>query len=99
MKKLLLLTSIIISLSSCTKSWEYKSVTLEGTSDSKFSTNAPSKPDSCLNAMAKEGWELTSTYTTVETVHPNFGDDKYVTGLQPNIRTNSVVLIFKREMK
>lgn len=99
MRKALLLTITILALTSCTKTWEYKSVTLEGQSIAKYTTNILENPDSCLNVMAKDNWELVSTYTTVETVHPNFGNEEYVTGLQPNTRTNSVVLIFKREIK
>jgi len=36
------------------------------------------------------------TVTEIETVHPNFGDEQYVTGLQPNVRQRSVTLIFKK---
>lgn len=32
----------------------------------------------------------------LETVYPNWGNEKYVTGIQPNVRTMSVVLILKR---
>lgn len=100
MKRITILAISILALTSCTtKTWEYKSVTLEGQNPSKFTISVISSPDSCLNAMAKQNWELVSTYTTVETVHPNFGNEDYVTGLQPNARTNSVVLIFKREVK
>jgi len=46
--------------------------------------------------LGLEGWELVAVAPLTETVHPNFGDEKYVTGLQPNVRTASFWLIFKR---
>ena len=46
--------------------------------------------------VAAEGWELVACYDSIETVFPNFGDDKYVTGLQPNVRTSTVFFVFKR---
>lgn len=49
-----------------------------------------------LNKLGDEGWELVDVYTRIETVHPNFGNDKYVTGLQPNTRTEVVFYVFKR---
>ena len=42
-------------------------------------------------------WELVGTTMEIETVHPNYGNDDYVTGLQPNTRTCSVILIFRKE--
>ncbi len=53
-------------------------------------------PESLLNSLGKEGWELVGTIPEVETVHPNFGNSDYVTGLQPNVRSSRVTLIFKR---
>lgn len=55
--------------------------------------------DSTLNALGMEGWELISSYLEMETTHPNFGDSKYVTGLQPNVRPQRAILIFKRHLK
>jgi len=40
--------------------------------------------------------ELVDSYLEMETVHPNFGDSRYVTGLQPNVRPQRLVLIFER---
>lgn len=77
--------------------WEYKVV-----SDYKENTYPTQHPnnfysnDSLLAALGNEGWELVDTYTILETVHPNFGNSSYVTGLQPNVRTKELVFIYKR---
>lgn len=49
-----------------------------------------------LNLYGKDGWELVSAYTTVETVFPNFGDASYHTGVKENTRTNTINFVFKR---
>jgi hypothetical protein len=89
---------------SCNSNWEYKVIKFE-TSNYESSgreafycdVNQPS--DSLLNVYGSQGWELIDTYVEIETAHPNFGNDEYVTGLQPNVRTGNVVLIFKRKTK
>jgi hypothetical protein len=35
----------------------------------------------------------------METAHPNFGNSEYVTGLQPNIRPQRVVLVLRRRFE
>lgn len=84
--------------------WEYKvlSVSNEGYSLSAADAALPttvSPTESELNKLGLDGWELVTSYLEIETAHPNFGDDKYVTGLQPNIRPQRAVLIFKRTLK
>lgn len=96
MKKVLFAILAVAFFSSCTKEWEYKTVALEGQSITKYSSNEFQLPDSTLNAMGKDGWELATSYTAIETTHPNFGNEEYVTGLQPNVRTSSIVFVFKR---
>ena len=82
--------------------WEYKTVNITpsannsrtGTGASEYNAITPSETQ--LNTLGGEGWELVSSYLEMETAYPNFGDEKYVTGIQPNIRPQSVVLLFKR---
>jgi hypothetical protein len=52
-----------------------------------------------LNKLGSEGWVLVISYLELETAYPNFGDYKCVTGLQPNIRPQRAILVFKRYMK
>lgn len=85
------------------KVWEYRVVRVcgnvaDGIPDSRKDFH------SCLqdeNVMAQtlnqyRDWELVSTTTEIETVHPNYGNDDYVTGLQSNTRSCSVLLIFRK---
>ena len=76
----------------------YKTIVLESKSGAltKLDSGEIEIPESLLNEMGAQGWELVDTVTEIETVHPNFGDEQYVTGLQPNVRQRSVTLIFKK---
>ena len=78
----------------CTTKWEYKFETIEGSSYSKFKSNSFNTID--LEALGREGWELVDVYTINETVHPNFGNSEYVTGIRENTRTKSITYVFKR---
>lgn len=84
-----------------TRHYEYKvfAVQSEGhdrTGDAamKFTSITPS--DSELSKMGGDGWEVVGTYLEMETAYPNFGKAEYVTGLQPNVRPQRVVLILRR---
>lgn len=101
----------LFSLTSCGKTeWEYKVITysheygarhanqydlLENTQAFQNSPILPNEKE--LNDLGKQGWEIVGIYTQYETSFPNFGDLRYVTGIQPNIRPKSVVLILKRK--
>jgi hypothetical protein len=81
--------------------WEYKTVTFltagnerKGTEAFNYSSIKLDQEE--LAALGSGSWELVSDYLEMETAFPNFGDTQYVTGLQPNIRPQSLVLIFKR---
>lgn len=107
MKKLMPLIGIIVlaalGLTSCakkeedvTQKWEYKIIQSDGTSFSDFYSKIILLPEEELNSLGEEGWELVDVYTRIETVHPNFGNEKYVVGIQPNTRTSSVYYVLKR---
>ena len=49
-----------------------------------------------LQSLGGEGWELVDSFLEMETAFPNFGSSEYVTGLQPNVRPQRAVLLFKR---
>ncbi|MDE7438763.1 MAG: hypothetical protein K2M93_09800 [Muribaculaceae bacterium] len=99
-----LLVALIIAMgiTACSKKqeesqkWEYKILSEDCTQPSKFGPSYIDTPLHLLNKFGSEGWELVDVYTSVETVHPNFGNDRYVTGLQPNTRTHRVFFVFKR---
>lgn len=94
----------VLSIAACSRedsAWEYKVVTVgsEGHERLKvgamnYSSITPSEAD--FNLLGKQGWELSSSYLEMETAWANFGKDEYVTGLQPNVRPQRVVFIFKR---
>ncbi|WKT83438.1 MULTISPECIES: DUF4177 domain-containing protein [unclassified Thermosynechococcus] len=84
--------------------WEYKTVYVTAKTVSlgaypKFSAKEVSlmELESEVEKLGKQGWELVDSFVEDETVHPNFGNEEYVTGLQPNVRPNRVVLLFKRK--
>lgn len=96
-----LVTVVALGISSCNKKeepqkWEYKTIEVWGDNYGKFSARTQPIPKADLDALGAHGWELVSVYTLTETVHPNFGNEQYVTGLQPNTRTSAVCYVFKR---
>lgn len=104
----LCVTLLMVGMTSCDKSekrgnekWEYKIIKISGTStyyNEDFGAYTFPDPTSQLNTLGKDGWELVSSYTEIETAHPNFGNKEYVTGLQPNTRTHIVNLVLKRRL-
>jgi hypothetical protein len=52
-----------------------------------------------LQTLTGEGWELVDSFLEMETAFPNFGNSEYVTGLQPNVRPQRAVLLFKRPVR
>lgn len=99
MKNLFLIGAFALFISSCTSNWEYKIVKVKGVEKetSKFDSNKFDVTDESLNLFGKDGWELVSVYENTETVHPNFGNNEYVTGMQPNVRTAEINFVFKRK--
>ena len=84
--------------------WEYKAVAFYTAGNSRTGSEALKFSSVDLKAdvidkLGKDGWELVSNYLEMETAFPNFGRDDLVTGLQPNIRPQNLVLIFKRPVR
>lgn len=98
MKKTIFGLLIPILFSSCTKKYEYLVVEDRGEYTSEISSNRYKSidVDSILKANGNKGYELVSVVPLTETSHPNFGNSQYVTGLQPNVRTGSILYYFKR---
>ena len=96
MKKVLLIVVAVLSLAACSSKWEYKIVSVDNSEVSDFRPASISVSSEDLNLFGEEGWELVDVYTIAETVHPNFGNSEYVTGIRENTRTSSVNYVFKR---
>ena len=102
MRKLILITLIGLLSFSCASKWEYKIVSIKGEEQelmAKFQPKEFSVSDETLNALGKDGWELVDIYEKTETAHPNYGNEEYVSGLQPNVRTAEINFVFKRKLK
>jgi hypothetical protein len=99
MKKLCFTALLSFVLLSCSDKWEYKMVSVKGKEQetAKFESNRFEVTDESLNMFGKDGWELVGIFEKTETVHPNFGNDQYVSGLQPNVRTAEINFVFKRK--
>jgi hypothetical protein len=84
--------------------WEYRTVSFTTEAHDRTGVDAMKYSsiqldNAQLASLGAEGWELVGTYLEMETAYPNFGSSEYVTGLQPNIRPQEAVFIFKRLMK
>lgn len=82
--------------------YEYKVLTVNseghdrtGEAAMKFTTVTPSESE--LSKLGAQGWEIVASYLEMETAYPNFGKAEYVTGLQPNVRPQRVVIILRHE--
>ena len=83
------------------KSWEYCTISFTSEGESRTGSGAMKfatidYKDAEVSKLGSAGWELVSCYLEMETAYPNFGKDEYVTGLQPNVRPQKLVLIFRR---
>lgn len=83
--------------------WEYKVIRFFNSGESREGSEAFKQTEiliseSRLNELGEEGWELVSTSLEMETAYPNFGNSSYVTGLQPNVRPQVLICIFKRQL-
>jgi hypothetical protein len=102
---LLLLLILILHFPSKPKpiNWEYKTLKFysqgydrTGSEAGKFASIMVSEEK--LNELGTDGWELVSSALEMETSYPNFGNPSYVTGLQPNVRPQALICIFKKPM-
>jgi hypothetical protein len=69
---------------------------LSRTGDGAAKSSAIEINETKLDELGKKGWEICGVFLEPETSYPNFGSESYVTGLQPNIRSQSAVLLLKR---
>ena len=76
--------------------YEYKVVTVKTSYNTKH--EAIISDDSLHKILAKHpNWELVEAVSEIATEHPNFGKEEYVTGLQPDVRTQQIKLILRRK--
>ena len=92
---------LIVGCSSNSTKWEYKvekypndGYNRDGKAGGNVSTIHISEAD--LDILGEEGWELVSSSLEMETAYYNFGYTSYVTGIQPNVRPQCLICIFKR---
>jgi hypothetical protein len=83
--------------------YEYKTIAFFGTAPSRTGSGAfkytSIDPDVAqLNALGAQGWEVVGTYLEMETAFANFGNAKYVTGIQPNVRPQRLVVVLERRL-
>lgn len=86
------------------RQWEYTSVRVltsqvsdrNGSEALRYSSIDNNKLDELLTHAGLNGWEVVSVALEIETAWPNFGTGDYVTGLQPNIRPQSLLVILRR---
>jgi len=82
--------------------WEYKTVKISGESSGSYLSEKFNSIKLDEEGLARElnlsygSWELVSAVNEIETVYPNFGKEDYHTGIKPNTRSKSVILIFRR---
>jgi hypothetical protein len=71
-------------------------ISLSRTGDGAAKSTAIEIDETKLKEYGKNGWEVCGVFLEPETSYPNFGNESYVTGLQPNFRAQSAVILLKR---
>lgn len=98
------LSDILFETNKFNSKWEYKVLEFYGDSlnrkdEQAFNFKSINVSEYDLNNLGSDGWELVTSHLEMETAFPNFGNNSYVTGLQPNVRPQKVTLVFKRVIK
>lgn len=101
----LILVILVVNITKSAPKYQYKVVSVQaqfkkgaGLVNSDLGPTQIGVQDEELSLLGKDGWELVDTMVEVETTHPNFGNSEYVTGLQPNIRPQRAVMIFRKAL-
>lgn len=103
----ILITGISIKIgqgTTNTQKWEYKTIKFyadtsnDRTGASALKYNTITVSEAQLNKLGEDGWELVSSDMEMETAYPNFGNNDYVTGIQPNVRPQCLTMVFKRPL-
>jgi hypothetical protein len=84
--------------------YEYKVISLLAESNERTGAGAlkyasVNVDETQLQSLGGQGWEMVDSFLEMETAFPNFGSSEYVTGLQPNVRPQRAVLLFKRPVR
>lgn len=83
--------------------YEYKVVIVAAdahgrTGDGAMKPSSVKLDEKALAQLGNQGWEIVGSYLELETAYPNFGDAKYVTGLQTNVRPQRLVMILRHRI-
>ena len=77
---------------------EYYSASPNRTGSGAFKPTSITPDADELNALSAKGWQVAGSYLEMETAWPNFGAAKYVTGIQPNVRPQRLVVVLQRRL-
>jgi len=83
--------------------YEYKTLEFYGKSPSRsgsgaFKYSSIDVDEEQLDDLGAKGWAVVTSYLEMETAWANFGSSKYVTGLQPNVRPQRLVVVLQRRV-
>lgn len=81
--------------------WEYKRVVFPSNGDGRIGPGAlrfATVPldEKLLSQLGAEGWEMVGTYLEMETAFPNLDENERPKNFQPNVRPQSLTVLFKR---
>lgn len=81
--------------------WEYKRVVFPSNGDGRIGPGAlryatVHLDEKLLSQLGAEGWEMVDTYLEMETAFPNLDENERPKNFQPNVRPQSLTVLFKR---